>query len=145
MGGSGPQESGIISVRSPFSLEETIKNLLVAVERRGMIVFAHIDHAKAAEETGLRLRPTELFVFGYPEAEAPLISTTPLLGLDFPQRVLVWEDEQHGVWMSYNDPVWLGRRHNVNADVIPKLEAIGASLAGIAAEATAAKEDIAGA
>lgn len=131
--------SGVISVRSPLSLGETVKNLLIAVERRGMIVFARIDHAKAAEETGLKLRPAELFVFGYPEAEAPLIANTPLLGLDFPQRVLVWENEQHDVWMSYTDPVWLGRRHDINADAIPKLEAIGASLAGIASEATAAK------
>jgi uncharacterized protein (DUF302 family) len=145
MGWAGRQESGVISVRSPLSLAETIKNLLIAVERRGMIVFARIDHAKAAEETGLRLRPAELFVFGYPEAEAPLIAKVPLLGLDFPQRALVWEDEHGGVWMSTNDPVWLGRRYDVNADVIPKLDAIGASLASIAAEATAAKEDAAGA
>jgi len=74
-----------------------------------------------------------------------VLSKVPLLGLDFPQRVLVWEDEQGGVWMSYNDPVWLGRRHDIDADVIPKLEAIGASLAGIAAEATVAKSDRAGA
>jgi uncharacterized protein (DUF302 family) len=145
MGGTGQQMSGVISVRSPLSLGETIKNLLIAVERRGMIVFARIDHAKAAEETGLKLRPAELFVFGYPEAEAPLIANTPLLGLDFPQRVLVWEDEQHGVWMSYNDPVWLGRRHDINADAIAKLEAIGASLAGIASEATATKSVASGA
>ena len=145
MGGAGRHGSGVISVRSPLPFSETIKNLLIAVERRGMILFARIDHAKAAEETGRRLRPAELFVFGYPEAEAPLIEKVPLLGLDFPQRVLMWEDEDGGVWMSTNDPVWLGRRYNVPADVIPKLEAIGASLAGIAAEATAAKEDVAGA
>jgi uncharacterized protein (DUF302 family) len=145
MAGAERQESGAISVRSPLPFAETIKNLLIAVERRGMIVYARIDHAKAAEETGLRLRPAELFVFGYPEAEAPLIEKVPLLGLDFPQRVLVREDEHRGVWKSYNDPVWLGSRYDVNADVIPKLEAIGASLAGIAAEAIVAKEDVAGA
>ena len=143
MSGTGRRQSGVISVRSPLSLTDTVKNLLIAVERRGMIVFARIDHAKAAEETGRRLRPAQLFVFGYPEAEAPLIAEMPLLGLDFPQRVLVWEDEQHGVWMTYNDPVWLGRRHDIGPDLIPKLEAIGELLGGIAAEATAAKRDVA--
>lgn len=88
----------------------------------------------AAEKTGLRLRPAELFVFGYPEAEAPLIAEVPLFALDFPQRVLVWEDEYGGVWSSYNDPLWLGLRHNINPDIIPKFDAISASLAGIAAE-----------
>jgi uncharacterized protein (DUF302 family) len=73
-----------------------------------------------------------------------LIATVPLFGLDFPQRVLVREDEHRGVWMSYNDPVWLGRRHDIEPDVIAKLEAIGASLAGIIAEATLAKGDVAG-
>lgn len=145
MGGTGRQKSGVFSVRSPLSFAETIKNLLIAVERRGMTVYARIDHVKAAEGTGQRLKPAELFVFGYPEAEAPLIAQVPLFGLDFPQRVLVWEDEHGGVWMSYNDPVWLGRRFDVDADVIPKLEAIGTSLAGIAAEAVAAKENVAGA
>ena len=48
--------------------------------------------------------------------------------------MLVWEDEHGGVWTSYNDPLWLGRRHNINPDIIPKFDAIGASLAGIAAE-----------
>lgn len=65
-----------------------------------------------------------------------MIEKVPLLGLDFPQRVLVREDDQRGVWMSYDDPLWLGRRHDLNADIVPKLEAIGASLAGIAAELT---------
>ena len=59
-----------------------------------MILSACIDQAKAAEETSLKLRPAELFVFGYPEAEAPLIAKMPLFGLDFPQRLLVWEDEK---------------------------------------------------
>jgi uncharacterized protein (DUF302 family) len=136
MGETGRQESGVISARSPLSFAETIKNLLIAVERRGMIVFARVDHAKAAEEMGLRLRPAELFVFGYPEAEAPLIAKVPLPGLDFPQRVLVWEDGQQGVWVSYDDPVWLGRRHGLDTDALPKLEAMGASLAGIAVETT---------
>jgi|SRR5208337_1164373 len=144
MGGAGLRESGVISVRYSLSLGETVKNLLTAVERRGMTVFARVDHARAAEELGLRLRPAELFVFGYPEAEAPLIEKVALLGLDLPRRVLLWEDEHRGVWMTYNDPVWVGRRHDLDADIIPKLEAIAASLAGIAAEATIAKGGVTG-
>ena len=113
-------------------MAETIKTLLIAVERRGMTIFARI----AAEKTGLRLRSAELFVPGYPEAEAPLIAEVLLFALDFHRRVLVWEDEHGGAWTSYNGPLWLGRRHNINPDIIPKFDAIGASLAGIAAEAT---------
>ena len=145
MSGAGQNQSGVISVRSRLSLAETVKNLLIAIERRGMTVFARIDHAKAAEETGRRLRPAQLIVFGYPEAEAPLIAIIPLFGLDFPQRVLVWEDEQGSVWLSTNDPVWIGRRHGAGAGLFPKLDAIRNSLAGIAAEAIVAKSDVTGA
>ncbi len=144
MSSAALQDDGLVSVRSSLSLAETLKRLLVALERRGIILFARIDHANAANETGLRLRPTQLFVFGYPEAEAPLIAIYPVLALDIPQRLLVWEDEQAGVWISYNDPVWIGRRHGVSAGLHPKLEAIGVSLAGIAAEAGAAKSNPAG-
>ncbi len=145
MSGAGQHQSGVISVRSFLSSAETIKNLLIGVDRRGMIVFARVDHAKAAKETGRRLRPAHLLVFGYPEAEAPLIEKIPLFGLDFPQRVLVWEDEHGGVWLSYNDPVWIGRRHGAGTDLISKLEAIRNSLAGIAAEAIVDKGAASGA
>lgn len=131
--------TGLVSVRSPLPLAQTIKNLLIAVERRGMIVFARIDHAKHAAQVRVTLRPSELLIFGYPDAEAPLIAEAPLLAIGFPQRVLVREDERGQVWMSYNDPVALGRRLGAGASAIPKLEAIAASLADIAAEAGGAK------
>ena len=144
MGGAGGQQSGVISVRSPLSLAETIKNLLIAVERRGMIVFARIDHAKAAEETGLRLRPAELFVFGYPEAEAPFDRRSSAFRPRFsPARAGAgrrawWRLDE----LQRSRLAW--RRYGVNADVIPKLEAIGASLAELPRRATIAKGDVAG-
>lgn len=141
MSGAGRQESGIVTVRSPLTLAETIRHLVIAVERRGMIVFARIDHAKAAGETGIKLRPAQLFVFGYPEAEAPLIQSNPLFGLDFPQRMLVWEDERNAVSVSYNDPLWLCGRHATSADIAPRLEAMSHSLCGIATEASGAGRD----
>jgi uncharacterized protein (DUF302 family) len=134
MSGAAEHGNGLVSVRSSLSMAETVKHLVVALERRGMVLFARIDHAKAASEVGLKLRPEELFVFGYPEAEAPLIAKYPLLGVDFPQRLLVREDEHGGVWISYASPVAIGRRLGVEADV-SRLEAIADSLAGIAAEA----------
>ncbi len=133
--------AGLVSVRSPLPLAETIRNLLIAVERRGMILYARIDHAKHAADVSVALKPSELFIFGYPDAEAPLIAKTPLLAVDFPQRVLVREDERGQVWIIYADPVAIGRRHGFAA--LPKLEAIGVSLAGIAAEAGGAKNALA--
>ncbi|MFZ1107714.1 MAG: DUF302 domain-containing protein [Rhodomicrobium sp.] len=136
---SDASAAGLVSVRSPLPLAETIGNLLVAVERRGMMVFARVDHAKCAADAHIALRPTQLFIFGYPEAEAPLIAENPLFALDFPQRLLVREDEHGQVLLQYRDPAALGRRLGAGAGALSKLEAIGVSLAGIAAEAGGAK------
>ncbi len=91
-GGASSREtsgaSDLIGVRSSFSLAQTSRNLLVAIQRRGMILFARIDHAKAAAETLVKLRPMELFVFGYPETEAPLIAKNAAFGVDFPSVCL---------------------------------------------------------
>jgi len=139
------QETGLVSVSSPLTFAETIRNLLIAIERRGMILFARIDHAKAARKTGIKLMPAEFFIFGYPEAEAPLLAINSLFSLDCPQRLLVWENEDGRVSLSYNDPVWLGLRHGASPDACRKLDAIRASLAGIALEASGPKPGSAGA
>src|SRR5579883_1629157 len=133
-----PDEAkGLVSVRSTVSFDETIECLLIALERRGMTIHARVDYAKEAIDVGVRLRPTQLFIFGYREVEASLILRDQLLGVDLPQKILVWEDERGAVWISYNDPKWVGQRHGVPAGTCALLEAVAASLAGIAADARA--------
>ena len=135
LGMMSSERNGVISVRSPHFFSKTIESLHVALKRRGMFLHACIDHAGNAAGAGLSLRPTLLFVFGYPEAEAPIIVRSPISGLDLPQRMLVWEDEEGTIWISYNDPVWLGERDGVPADILPRLDAMKTSLEGIALEA----------
>jgi uncharacterized protein (DUF302 family) len=107
------EQNGVISIRSSASLIETIERLLVALARRGMVIYAGIDHAKEPEAVGLRLRPTRLFVAGYPDADSPLIARSQLLGTELPQKILVWKDEDSAVWISYNDPIRLSGRSSV--------------------------------
>jgi uncharacterized protein (DUF302 family) len=140
IGSASLEQDGLITVCSTVSLAETVKGLLVAVERRGMAIYAKIDYTQEAERVGVPLRPTRLFIFGYTEAEAPLIAKSQVLGIDLPNRVLVWEDDKGSVWVAYNDPVWLGRRQHVDGDAHSLLEAIGTSLRGIALEAAQAAD-----
>jgi uncharacterized protein (DUF302 family) len=100
-----------------------------------MAIYARTDHAANAAAAGLELRPTRLFVFGFPEVEGPIIKHCPALGLDLPRRMAVWEDELGKAWISYNDPLWLGRRYAVSASILPLLRAMATSLTGIALEA----------
>ncbi len=126
---------GLISVCSTLPFEKTAECLLIALKRRGMAIFARIDHAANASAAGLQLRPTQLFIFGYPEAEGPVLARCPALGLDLPRKVLVWEDETAKVWISHNDPVWLGRHYGADPEVLALLRPIATSFTGIALEA----------
>ena len=135
MTAAATQVPGLISVRSTLSFAKTAECLLIAFKRRGMAVYACVDHAANARAAGLELRPTQLFIFGYPEAEGPVVARCQLLGLDLPRKMVVFEDEHGQVWISYHDPVWLGQRHGAGADVLTLLRPMATSFQGIALEA----------
>jgi len=107
---------------------------MIALDRRGMIVYAHIDHAKEAAAVNIAIRPTHLFVVGYREADSPLLAQNQLLGIELPLRILVWEDAGGAVLLTYTDPAWLGGRYGMK-EISSQLAAMGVSLAGIAEEA----------
>ena len=107
--------SGIITVASQFGVKETIERLAGLVQRAGLLVFARIDHGAGARDVGLELRPTELLIFGNPKGGTPLMQERQLAGIDLPVKALAWEDENGKVWLSYNDPEWIGRRHGLGA------------------------------
>lgn len=106
-------ESGIITVRSCFTVRETANRLERELEENGMTIFARIDHAASAESVGLELRPTELLIFGNPNAGTPLMQCSQSVAIDLPQKMLIWQDESGTVWLSYNDPHYLAERHEL--------------------------------
>jgi uncharacterized protein (DUF302 family) len=134
------ETDGLIRVRSSLSFGKTVDCLLIALKRRGMAIHARVDHAANAASEGLSLRPEELFIFGYPEAEGPILERCPELGLAFPRKILVWRDQADEVWIGYDDPVWLGRRFSVSRDVYLRLVAMATSLTGVALEAGGKKD-----
>jgi uncharacterized protein (DUF302 family) len=134
-GNNGQVSEGVISLRSSLPFAKTVSNLCIALERRGMAIYARIDHTANAGAAGLELRPTQLFVFGFPEVESPIIKRCPALGLELPRKIAVQEDEAGTAWINYNDPLWLGRRYSASADALVLLRAMATSLAGIALEA----------
>jgi uncharacterized protein (DUF302 family) len=126
---------GLISVRSSLPFAKTAACLLIALERRGMTLHARIDHAANASAAGLHLRPTQLFIFNYPEVEGHILALFPLMGLDLPRKIALWEDEAGVVWISYDDPLWLGRRYGAPREVMALLQPMATSFTGIALEA----------
>ena len=70
------------------------------------------------------MRPTKLLIFGNPAAGTPLMIASPSIAIDLPLKILVWEDADHTVRISYNDPAWLQARHGFPPDLIRNIAAV---------------------
>ncbi len=106
--------SGLIHQKSTYSVKQTADNLVNILNKKGMTLFAHIDHTAGAEKVGKTLRPTEVIVFGNPKVGTPLMQCAQSAAIDLPQKALIWEDEKGDVYFSYNDPSYLVSRHNIS-------------------------------
>ena len=117
-------DNGIITVKSSLEVKATADRLENVLKQKGMTVFLRINHAEGANKVGKKLRPTELVVFGNPKVGTPLMQCSQTTAIDLPQKALVWEDSEGQVWLSYNDPNYLVKRHGITgcAEVIKKIE-----------------------
>lgn len=105
---------GLITIKSKYDVETTMDKLQSKIENAGMTIFKRVDHTAGAERVGLSLRPTLLLIFGNPKVGTPLMNCSQALAIDLPQKALVWADAQGDVWLSYNDPAYLKRRHKTD-------------------------------
>ncbi|MCA1474179.1 DUF302 domain-containing protein [Bradyrhizobium sp. NBAIM08] len=129
---------GLITLRSAFGPEETMRRLEAEVQSKGMTVFAHVDHAAGAAAVGLPLRPTDLLIFGAAKGGTPLMMLAQTIGIDLPLKVLVWQDDSGITHLSYNDPGYLADRHVIGGGGKPVVEAMSSALKEIAVKATTA-------
>jgi uncharacterized protein (DUF302 family) len=127
---------GLISKRSSFGPEETMKRAEAEIKARGLTVFAHVDHAAGAATVGLQLRPTDLLIFGNAKGGTPLMQAAQSTGIDLPLKILVWQDDDSATWASYNDPAWIARRHGLDDSAKAVVTALTSVLTAIAGKAT---------
>jgi len=127
---------GLVTIRSHYQPKETMARLEAAVTAKGMTVFAHVDHAAGAAETGLSLWPTDLLIFGSPKGGTPLMQSVQSIGIDLPLKALVWQDDAGTTWLSYNDPAWLAGRHGAGPEAKAAVHGMTVALEAIAAAAT---------
>jgi len=123
------QGNGLLQVASKYSVEETVKRLESVLAEGGVQVFALIDHSGEAGKVGMKMRPTKLLIFGNPKGGTPLMIAAPSLAIDLPLKALVSEDENGGVWITYNTPEYLQQRHGVPPDLIKNIAVVGTLLA----------------
>jgi len=106
-------EDGIVKVKSAYSVDETIARVKQDVAAKGIMFFMAVDQQKLAADAGIKLRPSTLLVFGNPPLGTLFIKANPVAGLDWPVRLLVFEDESGQVWTAYTDFAYIARRHQV--------------------------------
>jgi uncharacterized protein (DUF302 family) len=127
------EKNGIINVSSNHSVDQTVDKLKGILQSKGITLFAVIDHSGEAAKVGIKMPPTKLLIFGNPKGGTPPMLAAPSIALDLPLKILVWEDSQGKVWLSYNSPEYLKERHNLPQNLVQNISAVKA-LANSAAE-----------
>ena len=117
-------DTGVVRLSSNHSVADTAARLESALKERGILVFAHLDFAADAARAGLTMRPEQLLIFGNPKAGTPLLVAMPTVGLDLPLKALIWESGDGTVWLAYNDPQYVVRRHGLADALAANLGAV---------------------
>lgn len=118
------EDSGLIDIPSNHSVDETVEKLKAILQSKGITLFALVDHSGEAAKVGMKMRPTKLLIFGNPKAGTALMLSAPGSAIDLPLKILIWEDGDGKVWVTYNDPVYLQQRHQIPAELVPNLSVI---------------------
>lgn len=132
---AGLAAEDLISVQSPYSVEETMDRFESAAKAAGMTVFLRLDHAAAATKVGMSLSPTELLIFGNPKGGTALMGCARTIGIELPLKALAWENAAGQVELSYIDMQSVAARHD--AGTCPAVKPIQSLLERVARSAVA--------
>jgi uncharacterized protein (DUF302 family) len=124
---------GIVHIPSNHSVDQTVEKLKAILEAKGVSLFALVDHSGEAQKVGMKMPLTKLLIFGSPSAGTPLMLAAPSLALDHPLKVLIRQDDNGSVWVSYNSPDYLKERHGLPQELLHNI-AVVETLAATAAE-----------
>jgi uncharacterized protein (DUF302 family) len=114
-------DNGIINKPSNHSVDQTVEKLKGILQAKGVTLFAMVDHSGEAEKVGIKMAPTKLLIFGSPKAGTPLMLAAPTSAIDLPLKILVWEDAERKVWVSYNSPAYLQERHGLPQELLQNI------------------------
>ena len=121
--GTAGAQGQVTQIDSPHAFAETVQRLEKAIEAKGLIMVAKVDHSAAAEKVGQKLRPTQLLIFGNPKGGTPLMAAAPTVGIDLPMKALVWQGDDGKVKVAVN-AAELYQRHGLSAEQVKPLGAL---------------------
>lgn len=111
---------------SPFAVEETLERLKAVIGSRNLTLFTQIDHSDLARRVGLTMQEAHVLIFGNPKGGTPLMIASPLLALDLPLKVLVWQSADGQVWVSTNSVAYLRDRYALPQELVGNLSIVDA-------------------
>ena len=127
-GGEVTLNQGVTSFTAAGTVDSVYNNLRTALSANGNIsIVAEVDHAANAAAAGLDLPPTRLIIFGNPRLGTPLLQAEQSIGIDLPQKVLVYESAAGEVTVCFNDPAYLAERHGIST-TLPEIATIREAL-----------------
>ena len=124
---------GIERVASSRGFNETVDHFEQVLAAKNMILFAKIDFTGDAKRAELTMPRMVQFVFGNPKVGTPVMVAAPSSALDLPLRVVISEDGDGKVWMSFNSPEYLATRHGIPQELVGNIAGIR-GLVGAAAQ-----------
>ena len=104
---------GIVAVKSAHAFPDTVARLKQDVAAKGLVFFDEVDQHKLAADAGIATQPSTLLVFGNPALGTQFITANPQAGIDWPVRLLVFEDASGQVWAEYTDFAYIAQRHGI--------------------------------
>ncbi len=107
-------DDGLVVKPSVYSVAETLDRFEAIIKKKGITLFARINHAQGAKDVGISLEPVELIIFGTPKLGAPLMASQPKAAIDLPLKAIAWQDKEGKVWLAYNTPDYIAKRHAIN-------------------------------
>jgi uncharacterized protein (DUF302 family) len=116
--------NGIVTIPSRHSVDDTVGRLETALNAKGVKLFALVDHSGEAEKAGMAMKPTRLLIFGNPKAGTPLMLHSPGAAIDLPLKILIAEDNEGKVWISYNSTEYLAQRHNLPPELAQNIAVV---------------------
>lgn len=125
--------STFVQKKSPYSVSETLHRVEAILKKKGITIFARVDHGAGAKKVGLQMNDTQLLIFGNPRMGTPLMNEQILMGLDLPMKMLAWEDDHGQTWLAYTSPQALQQRHKLKNQMI--IEKMSKALDGISHKA----------
>lgn len=112
-------DTGLVTLASPHDFNTTETRIRDAINAQDdTVFFTTVDFTERARNFGVTLAPIRLILFGAPGPGGKAMSEAPILGLDaFCQKMLIWQDRDGAVHVTFNDLMVLAEHQQVSGGI----------------------------